>query len=39
MVERDAFSGPAQNGGRPYFPMLHLPNLPYPGLDDLLDCY
>ena len=37
MVGRDACSGPAQNGGCPYFPMLHLPDLPYLGLDDLLN--
>jgi len=37
MVGRDACFGPAQNEGRPYFPMLHLPNLPYPRLDDLPD--
>ena len=36
MVGRNACSGPTQNGGRPYFPTLHLPDLPYPRLDDLL---
>ena len=25
----------AENGGRPYFPIPYLPDLPYPRLDDL----
>ena len=37
MVGRNACSGPAQNRGHPFFPMLRLPSLPYPRLDGLLD--
>ena len=37
MVGKNAYFEPAQNVGRPHFPMLCLPDLPYPRLDDLLD--